>query len=166
MPKRAASRRPALSHIAGDGRARMVDVGRKELTARAAKAEAIVCLGRTLARLIASTGGVAKGNVLDTARLAGILAAKKTAELIPLCHPVALDSVDVSADLHDTEVIIVASVRCRGATGVEMEALTAAAVTALTVYDMCKSADKGIVIRHVRLLEKSGGKSGHWRAGE
>jgi len=165
MKQRNTPRRPALSHAAADGRARMVDVGAKAATARMARAEAVVRVGPVIARLLARRGGVAKGNVLETARLAGIMAAKRTAGLIPLCHPVPLDHVEVLADLRGAEVCITAAVRCRGVTGVEMEALTAVAVAALTVYDMCKSADKGIVIRRVRLLEKSGGKSGTWRAG-
>ena len=166
MRKRQNSRSSALSHLAEDGRARMVDVGAKDVTARAARAEAVVRVGKTIARLLAKQGGVTKGNVLETARLAGIMAAKRTAELIPMCHPVPLDAVDVSADLSVADVVIVSSVRCRGVTGVEMEALTAAAVAALTVYDMCKSADKGITIGPIRLLEKSGGKSGRWRAAD
>ena len=165
MRKLNARHRPALTHAAPDGHARMVDVGAKIVTARMARAEAVVRVGPVIARLLARRGGVAKGNVLETARLAGIMAAKRTAELIPLCHPVPLDHMEVSAELRGAVVRITAAARCRGVTGVEMEALTAATVAALTVYDMCKSADKGIVIRRVRLLEKSGGKSGTWRAG-
>ena len=165
MKKLDTRRSPVLSHAVTDGRARMVDVGAKAVTARAARAEAVVRVGPVIARLLAQRGGVAKGNVLETARLAGIMAAKRTAGLIPLCHPVPLDHVEVSADLRGAEVRITAVVRCRAATGVEMEALTAVAVAALTVYDMCKSADKGIVIRRVRLLAKSGGKSGTWHVG-
>ncbi|MBA4388714.1 MAG: cyclic pyranopterin monophosphate synthase MoaC [Verrucomicrobia bacterium] len=153
---------PAISHVSRDGHARMVDVGRKEVTARTARAQAVVRLTKGIALLIARRGGVAKGNVIETARIAGIMAAKRTAELIPMCHPVPLDFVDVSANLHGIDLVITSSVGCRSVTGVEMEALTAVSVAALTVYDMCKSADKGIVIRDIRLLEKSGGKSGRW----
>lgn len=158
-------RRPwaaVLSHVGRGGGARMVDVGAKAVSEREARAEAVVRVGAALARRIARRGGVAKGGVIETARIAGILAAKRTAELIPMCHPIPLDDVQVEVCLRGREVVVTTCVRCRGVTGVEMEALTAAAVAALTVYDMCKSADKGIVIRQVRLLEKSGGKSGHW----
>ena len=153
---------PALAHLDETGRARMVDVGAKMRSARFARAEALVEVGPEIARQLEATGGVAKGNVLDTARLAGILAAKRTGELIPMCHTLELDVVDVTCELRQTAIVITASARCQGRTGVEMEAMTAAAIAALTVYDMCKSAGKGIVIRQVRLLEKAGGKSGHW----
>jgi cyclic pyranopterin phosphate synthase len=156
----------ALTHVDGTGRARMVDVGDKARSVRAARAEAVVEIGPEIARQLAERGGVAKGNVFETARLAGIMAAKRTAELIPMCHPLVLDFVDVTCELRQAAVRITTSVRCEGRTGVEMEAMTAAAVAALTVYDMCKSAGKGIIVRHVRLLEKTGGKSGPWRADE
>jgi len=155
-----------LSHLADDGRARMVDVGGKEKTRRAARAEAVVRLGERIARLMAETGGVSKGNVLETARIAGVMAAKRTADLVPMCHTLELDSIDLDVRLTGDAVVITAEARCEGRTGVEMEAMTAAAVAALTVYDMCKSAGKGIIIERVRLLEKSGGKSGTWRAGD
>ncbi len=151
-----------LSHVSPDGQARMVDVGDKDTTRRTATAEAWVHVGGEIAGLLERTGGVAKGNVLDTARIAGILAAKRTAELIPMCHPLALDVVDLSADLVGDRVHLLAEVSCQGRTGVEMEAMTAASVAALTVYDMVKSAGKGIEIGPVRLLAKSGGKSGQW----
>jgi cyclic pyranopterin phosphate synthase len=141
----------------------MVDVGDKRPTRRVACAEAWVRLdARTLA-LVRDRGSVAKGNVLDTARLAGIMAAKRTAELIPLCHGLAVDVVDVDFDLEDRRVHLVSRVACHGRTGAEMEALTAVSVAALTIYDMCKSADKGIEIERVRLVSKAGGKSGAWR---
>jgi cyclic pyranopterin phosphate synthase len=152
-----------FSHVGPDGAARMVDVGGKAESVRSATAEAVVDVGATVAEMLAATGAVAKGNVVETARIAGILAAKRTAELIPMCHPLAIDAVDVRCRLDGPAVVIHADVRCTGKTGVEMEAMTAATVAALTVYDMCKSASKGIVIRHVRLLEKTGGKSGTWR---
>ena len=156
------SKKPELSHIDEQGRARMVDVGKKSPTLREARAEAWVDVGGEIAEAIERTGGVAKGNVLETARLAGIMAAKRTDALIPMCHPLSLDLVEVEAEVRSSRVRIVSRVRCRGRTGVEMEAMTAAAVAALTVYDMCKSAGKGIEISTVRLLRKSGGKSGTW----
>ncbi len=151
-----------LSHVSADGTARMVDVGNKPSSRREAVAEVWVNVGTEIADLLQETGSVAKGNVLETDRLAGITAAKKTADLIPMCHPLFLDAVDVAADLVDTRVHIKARVASQGKTGVEMEALTAASVAALTVYDMVKSAGKGIEIGPLRLLEKSGGRSGTW----
>jgi len=144
----------------------MVDVAAKTPTRRAALAEAWVHVGADIAEQLRQTGGVAKGNVLETARIAGILAAKRTAELIPMCHPLVLDSVNVSAEMPGDRVRLVASVTCEGKTGVEMEAMTAATVAALTVYDMVKSAGKGVQIGPVRLLEKLGGKSGRWKRKE
>ncbi len=144
----------------------MVDVGGKPPTARMARARASVRLGRRLAEQLRRTGAVGKGNVLETARLAGIQGAKQTAHLIPLCHPLPLDVVEVEVTLAGERVHIETLARTRAATGVEMEALTAASVAALTVVDMCKAASKGIVIECVRLLEKSGGRSGHWQARE
>jgi cyclic pyranopterin phosphate synthase len=151
-----------LSHVGPGGEARMVDVSKKARTPRFARAEAEVLVGSEIAQKLRETGGVAKGNVLETARIAGVMAAKRTPELVPMCHPLALDAVDVDARIEGETVRIEASVRCTGRTGVEMEAMTAAAVAALTVYDMVKSAGKGVEIRSVRLLEKSGGRSGHW----
>ena len=151
-----------FSH-AGPRGARMVDVSRKPATERTARAEARVAVGPVIAALLRKTGAVAKGNVVETARIAGIMAAKRTADLVPMCHPLALDHVELSVELRGDEMRIESAVRCRERTGAEMEALTAAAVAALTVYDMCKSAGKGIEIRSVRLLEKTGGKSGAWR---
>jgi len=142
----------------------MVDVGGKLSTVRTARAEAVVSLGSHIAGMLAETGGVAKGSVIETARIAGVAAAKRTAELIPMCHPLPLDYVDVDIALADDALTITTEVRCEGRTGVEMEAMVAASVAALTVYDMCKSAGKGIVIEHVRLLSKTGGKSGDWTA--
>ena len=151
----------ALSHVSPAG-ARMVDVSAKGRTARTAVAEAWVNVGAAVAAMLRRDGGVAKGNVLETARVAGIMAAKKTAELIPMCHPLALDAVDITAELVGVRARITVKVTTKGRTGVEMEAMTAAAVAALTVYDMVKSAGKGIEIGPVRLLEKQGGKSGRW----
>jgi cyclic pyranopterin phosphate synthase len=144
----------------------MVDVSTKRSTNRKARAEATVVVGASVARLLRSTGGVAKGNVLETARIAGILAAKRTHEWIPLCHPLPIDHIEVDAKLVGGDRVRVETVvTCRAPTGVEMEALTAAAAAALTVYDMCKSASKGITIESIRLLEKKGGKSGDWKRG-
>ena len=154
----------ALSHLSPDGRARMGDVGRKRPTVRMARAVATVKLGTRIAAVLAETGAWGKGNVVETARLAGIMAAKRTAELIPLCHTIPLDVVDVRISPGAASLRVESFVRARHVTGVEMEALTAAAVAALTIYDMCKAADKGIVIEQVRLLEKTGGKSGDWSA--
>ncbi|MBI2441417.1 MAG: cyclic pyranopterin monophosphate synthase MoaC [Lentisphaerae bacterium] len=154
-----------LSHLSGKQRqARMVNVAGKPVTERRARAEAWVRVGGAIARKLRSQGALAKGNVLETARLAGIFAAKQTANLIPMCHPLTLDDIAVQAELKGPLVRIESRITCAGKTGVEMEAMTAAAVAALTVYDMCKSAGKGIMIERLRLLEKSGGKSGHWQA--
>ena len=155
--------RKVLSHISANGHARMVDVGQKRPTARMARAAATVRLGPRIAAALKKTGALAKGSVIETARLAGILAAKRTAELIPLCHSIPLGVVDVQIAFGKASLRIESVVRAHHVTGVEMEALTAAAVAALTIYDMCKAADKGIVIERVRLLEKTGGKSGNWR---
>ncbi len=156
--------KPSLSHLDEQGAARMVDVTDKAVTQRSASAEARVrMLPQTLA-LIAD-GRLPKGDVFAVARIAGIQAAKKTADLIPLCHPLQLSSVKVEllAEAPDT-VRIMATCKLAGQTGVEMEALTAASVAALTLYDMCKAVDKGMVIENVRLLEKTGGKSGDFHA--
>ena len=156
---------PGFTHLDAEGRARMVDISAKEETDRVAVAGArVVMRQETLERI--RTGNVSKGDVLSVARLAGIMAAKRTAELIPLCHPLALTSVGVDLECvpERSAVEITASCRLRGRTGVEMEALTAASVAALTVYDMCKALDRGMVITDLRLLRKSGGKSGNWEA--
>ena len=156
---------PGFTHLDSEGRARMVDISDKAETDRIATAGArVVMRPETLARI--RTGDVAKGDVLAVARLAGIIAAKRTAELIPLCHPLALTSVEVELECvpERSAVEITATCRLRGRTGVEMEALTAASVAALTVYDMCKAVDRGMVVTDLRLLRKSGGKSGTWEA--
>ena len=155
-----------LSHVSDDGKASMIDVGAKEPTRRTALAEAWVHVGPRVAQLLQDTGAVAKGNVLETARVAGILAAKRTGELIPMCHPLGLDVVEIDAELIGDRVQIVARAICHGKTGVEMEAMTAVSVAALTVYDMVKSAGKGVEIGPIRLLEKTGGKSGRWLRAE
>jgi cyclic pyranopterin monophosphate synthase len=159
------SRKKTLTHFDERGNAHMVDVGGKEITERVAVARASVRMQPATLKLIA-TKKAAKGDVLAVAQLAGIMAAKKTPDLIPLCHPLALSSVDVTLtlDAKRNAVDIEATCRLKGRTGVEMEALTAASVAALTVYDMCKSVDRGMVISDVRLLHKSGGKSGTYNA--
>jgi cyclic pyranopterin monophosphate synthase len=149
-----------LSHFDEAGEARMVDVSAKAATRREAEASAFVAMG---AEALAALPRNPKGNPLEVARIAGIQAAKRTAELIPMCHPLTLSHVDVRAEVVEGGIAIRAIAATTAQTGVEMEALTAAAVAALTVYDMCKSADKGIVIREVRLERKTGGKSGDWR---
>jgi cyclic pyranopterin phosphate synthase len=153
-----------LTHLDRDGQARMVDVGDKAPTDRRAVARAIVRVGLETARVV-QAGDTPKGDVLGVARIAGIQAAKRTSELIPLCHPLALSFVGVegSIDLERGEIELVAEARTTGPTGVEMEALTAASVAALTVYDMVKGIERGAEIASVTLLEKSGGRSGVWR---
>ena len=160
------SRKKTLTHFDERGNAHMVDVGAKDVTERVAVARASVRMQPATLKLIA-TRKAAKGDVLAVAQLAGIMAAKKTPDLIPLCHPLALSSVDVTLtlDAKRNAVDIEAICRLKGRTGVEMEALTAAAVAALTIYDMCKALDKGITITDIRLEEKTGGKSGDWKRG-
>jgi cyclic pyranopterin phosphate synthase len=155
--------KPKLTHTAPGGQARMVSVAEKPVTTRTARAEAWVTVGQSIAKLLRQSGAVAKGNVIETARLAGIMAAKRTAELIPMCHPLSLDVVELDAALVGPRIRLECRVTAEGRTGVEMEAMTAVAVAALTVYDMVKSAGKEVEIGPVRLLEKTGGKSGHWR---
>lgn len=155
-----------LTHIDAEGRASMVDVAGKAATDRIARAEGrILLLPETLALIRA--GAMKKGDVLATARIAGIMAAKKTHELIPLCHPLLISKVSVDFAYEDAPpaILVTAEVRISGQTGVEMEALTAVSVACLTLYDMAKAADKGMRIEGIRLLEKIGGKSGHWVAG-
>jgi cyclic pyranopterin monophosphate synthase len=156
-----ASRKNALTHVDKEGRARMVDVTGKTETVRLARAEAFVEMSSATVQLLRDNA-LPKGNALEVARIAGIQGGKKTSELIPLCHPLALTHLDVSIELSDSGARIEAVARTKAETGVEMEALTAAAVSALTLYDMCKAVEKGISIGPVRLLEKQGGKSGHW----
>ena len=150
-----------FSHINDEGRAKMVDVTDKPETFREAIAEATVLVNETTMNLIKS-GGIKKGDVLAVAQVAGIMAAKKTSELIPLCHPLLISGADISFSLSDTEIHITSTVKCKGSTGVEMEALTAASAAALTIYDMCKAVQRDIEIKNVRLLKKSGGKSGEF----
>ena len=152
-----------LTHVDERGAARMVDVGDKPVSARRAVARAIVRMSPATAAAVAA-GDAPKGDVLGTARIAGIQAAKRTAELIPLCHPLPLDQVDVEAtvDAEAGTVTLIAEARVTARTGVEMEAMTAASVAALTVYDLVKGLERGVEIAELRLLEKEGGRSGHW----
>ena len=154
-----------LTHLDAQGQARMVDVGGKKPTSRTAVATGRIRMTPEALAAIRE-GNTAKGDVLATARIAGIMAAKKTGELIPLCHPLALDTVTVDFTFEDSALRVTALASLSGKTGVEMEAMTATALALLTIYDMAKAVDKGMVIEHVRLLSKTGGKSGEWRAAE
>jgi cyclic pyranopterin phosphate synthase len=151
-----------LSHMDDSGRPRMVDVGGKADTVRQAVARGIVRMQPATLQLIRE-GGTAKGDVLSVAQLAGTMAAKRTPDLIPLCHPILIDNVDIefNPDEKNSTIEITATVKSSGKTGVEMEALTATAVAALTIYDMCKAVDRGMKIENIRLVKKSGGKSGN-----
>jgi cyclic pyranopterin phosphate synthase len=153
---------PKLSHLDARGKARMVDVGEKPATRREARAAGEITMSAAALRLI-RTGTVAKGDPLQTARLAGIMAAKQTAALIPLCHPLALTHVSVDLTPTRRGYRIESRVRTTGPTGVEMEALTAVSVAALTIYDMVKAVDKAMVIGGICVLEKSGGRTGHYQ---
>ncbi len=153
---------PELTHLDKSGNAHMVDVATKDSTARIARAAGEVHLQPHTVELLRS-GSVPKGDVLAVARIAGIMAAKKTAELIPLCHPLALTAVTVDCVIQDFGVTVEAMVKVNGVTGVEMEALTAVSISALTVYDMVKAVDRSATIEHIRLIEKDGGKSGHYQ---
>jgi cyclic pyranopterin phosphate synthase len=153
----------SLTHLDEAGAARMVDVGGKDVTQREAVATGRIGMSREAAQAIRD-GAVAKGDVLAVARVAGIMAAKRTSELIPLCHPLPLTRASINLRVEDDAVIATATVATAGQTGVEMEALTAVSVALLTVYDMAKALDKGMTIGGVRLLAKTGGKSGEWRA--
>lgn len=151
-----------LTHLDDEGAARMVDVGDKEITRRTATARAVVRMSPdTLAAVLA--GDAPKGDVIGTARLAGIQAAKRTAELIPLCHVLALDNVDVTSRVEGDTLVLEATAAVTARTGVEMEAMTAAAVAALTIYDMVKGIERGVMIESIQLIAKSGGRSGDYR---
>jgi cyclic pyranopterin phosphate synthase len=150
-----------LTHVDSEGRSRMVDVSEKNQTRRLARAEAFVEMSPATLKLLRANK-LPKGNPLETVRIAGIQAAKKTSDLIPLCHPLPLTHVDVSVTIVKGGVRLESTASTKAETGVEMEALTAAAVAALTLYDMCKAVEKGITIGNIRLLEKTGGKSGPW----
>jgi len=165
MPKRADGedgRMNDLSHIAEDGSSKMVNVGDKAVTRRRAVTQAVVQARAETVALIRG-GKVEKGNVFEVARVAAIQAAKRTAETIPMCHPIALTGIDVQFEVTgDTSITITATVEAHDRTGVEMEALYAAAVAALTIYDMCKAVDRGMTVTDIQLQEKSGGRSGRW----
>lgn len=152
-----------LTHLDDSGAAHMVDVGAKTATAREATARGQIDMAPLAIEAIRE-GAAKKGDVLSVARIAGIMAAKRTSELIPLCHPIALSSVTLDLEIHDGAISAQAVVRTTGPTGVEMEALTAVSVALLTVYDMAKALDRAMIIRDVRLLAKSGGRSGDWHA--
>lgn len=154
-----------LTHLDEEDRLKMVDVGDKERTDRAARVRGEICMEPETVALIAQNR-VAKGNVLEAARLAGIMAAKRTGDLIPLCHPLNITAVDIEFTLKSDRVEVEAQARINDRTGVEMEALTAATVALLTIYDMCKGVDRGMVISDVRLMEKRGGKSGVYQRSE
>ena len=156
-----------LTHVDESGHVQMVDVGEKPDTERVAVAKGEIAMRPETLRLIVE-GGVPKGDVLTTAQIAGIMAAKRTPDLIPLCHPLQLTKVDVDFEIDEenSRIEITATVRCRGKTGVEMEALTAVSVAALTIYDMAKAVEKTMRIGNVHLVYKSGGKSGEWRMSE
>ncbi len=155
----------SLTHLDAQGNAHMVDVSEKEVTQRSATAKAIVQMQPETLSLILE-GRAKKGDVLATARIAGIMAAKKTHELIPLCHPLMISkvTVDFAPDLATSSIEVAATVKVEGKTGVEMEALTACSVACLTLYDMCKAVDRGMTVNNLRLVEKAGGKSGHFTA--
>jgi cyclic pyranopterin phosphate synthase len=156
-----------FSHFNEHGRARMVDVSGKSETVRTARAAGRVLVNKNTFELI-KTGGMAKGDVLGTAQIAGIMGAKHVPDLIPMCHPIAISGVNIEFEMNekDLAVEIYAEAKCTGVTGVEMEAMTAVSVAALTVYDMCKAVQKDMVISDIRLLEKTGGKSGTFRREE
>jgi cyclic pyranopterin phosphate synthase len=165
MARKTSKDGPALSHIGTKGEARMVDVSAKPATARTAVAEGRIVMSRATLELIVS-GNAKKGDVFGAARIAGIMAAKRTSELIPLCHPLALSKVtlDIAPDSELPGCIVRATVKVTGPTGVEMEALTAVSVACLTIYDMIKAVERGARIEGLHLIEKTGGKSGHYRA--
>src|SRR5436309_4742756 len=165
MARKDSRQRADLTHLDAKGEARMVDVSAKPATERMAVAEGCVVMSKATLALIVS-GQAKKGDVLGTARLAGIMAAKRTSDLIPLCHPLALSKVtlDIAADENLPGCLVRATVKVNGPTGVEMEALTAVSVACLTIYDMVKAVERGVRIEGIHLIEKLGGKSGHYRA--
>ena len=151
-----------FTHINAQGRARMVDVSDKDITARTAKAYGVVYMNAETIEMIKSVG-IKKGDVLSVAQVGGIMAAKKTSEIIPMCHPVMTTGIDINFTVNEKSVEIESIVKCKGETGVEMEALMAVSAAALTIYDMCKAVQKDIVIGEIKLLEKTGGKSGDYK---
>lgn len=155
-----------LTHLDEQGAARMVDVGAKDVTQRTASAQAVVTMQPETLRMIVD-GSAPKGDVFACARIAGIMAAKKTSDLIPMCHPIPIDSVTIEIEpISETKIRLVSTLRCTHKTGIEMEALTAVSVAALTIYDMCKAVDRGMRVDEVLLLYKSGGKSGEYHRSE
>ena len=153
-----------LTHFNKEGHAKMVDVTDKESTCREAIAEGVIYMNEQTIQAIID-GDIKKGDVLSVAQVAGIMAAKKTSDVIPMCHPLMLTGVDISFEVKESEIVIKAIVKCKGETGVEMEALNAVSTAALTIYDMCKAVQKDMVIGDIKLLEKTGGKSGHYKRG-
>ncbi|WP_313442852.1 cyclic pyranopterin monophosphate synthase MoaC [Novosphingobium sp.] len=153
----------SLTHIDAEGTARMVDVGAKQETRRVAVASGRITMAASALAAIRA-GDAPKGDVLGTARIAGIIAAKKTSELVPMCHPLLIDAVNVDFTFEEAAIEARATVSLTGRTGVEMEAITATSIALLTIYDMAKALDKAMVIGEIRLIEKLGGKSGHWKA--
>ena len=156
---------PKLTHLGKSGEARMVDVSAKDVTARVATAEGRVTMSRATLDLVLK-GDAKKGDVLGAARIAGIMAAKRTHDLIPLCHPLPITKVEIAIEPDKKGLVVTATVKVTGQTGVEMEALTAVSVACLTIYDMVKAVERGMTIENIRLVEKRGGKSGHYRAKE
>jgi cyclic pyranopterin phosphate synthase len=156
-----------LTHFNTEGRATMVDVTEKQITTRIAKACATVVMNKETYTLV-KEGRMKKGDVLAVAQVAGVMGAKRTSDVIPMCHPIGLTKVDISFNLDDdaNSIYIESTTKCKGETGVEMEALTAASVCALTIYDMCKASQRNIVIKDIHLISKSGGKSGEYRFNE
>ena len=156
-----------LTHFDSRGQAHMVDVAAKSITHRCATAQGVIRMHPSTFQVIAS-GSAKKGDVIGIARIAAIMASKKTSELVPLCHPLPLTHVAVDFDLHEKESAVVCRATCEtdGKTGVEMEALTAVEIGLLTIYDMCKAIDRGMVLSDIRLLDKNGGKSGHWQSAD
>ena len=150
-----------FTHFNEQGRAKMVDVGEKPISQRTAVAAARVLVNEHTFSLIRS-GGMKKGDVLSVAQVGGIMAAKKTSDIIPMCHPIMTSGIDINFEIKDNYIEIYSSVKCKGETGVEMEALTAVSAAALTIYDMCKAVQKDMVIEEIRLLKKTGGKSGDY----
>ena len=151
----------ALTHFNEEGRARMVDVSAKNITVRTARAGGKIFMRSDTLELV-RTGGIKKGDVLAVAQVAGIMAAKRTSDVIPMCHPLQLTGVNISFSFEEDGIVVETFCRCTGQTGVEMEALTAASVACLTIYDMCKAHQRDMVVSRIRLLEKEGGASGHF----
>lgn len=156
---------PSLTHIDAQGTARMVDVGDKAQMPRLAVAGGKITMSAAALAAVRA-GDAPKGDVLGTARIAGIMGGKRTADLIPMCHPLPIDAINIEFAFEDDGIRVIATASVNGKTGVEMEAMTAASIALLTIYDMAKALDKGMVIEQVRLIEKRGGKSGHWRIGD